>query len=85
LGGFCKRSSIQITVSNQLEVPVYYECKIKNDDYDIIVVLHEVWNAVVTGYILSKYFKVPSMASLQLPPFYNRKRYERIVKRLNGI
>jgi glycosyltransferase involved in cell wall biosynthesis len=82
LGGFCKRSSFRLWHPIQLEIPIHYECKIKNDDYSIIVVLHEVWNAVVTGYTLSKYFKVPSIALLQLPPFYNRRRYERIVNAL---
>ena len=82
LGGFCKRSSFRLQRPIRLEVPVHYECKIESNDYNIVVVLHEIWNAVVTGRVLSEYFETPSVVLLQLPPFYNQKRHERIINAL---
>jgi len=82
LGGFCKRSSFRLQRPIRFEVPVHYECKIESNDYNIVVVLHEIWNAVVTGRVLSEYFEIPSVVLLQLPPFYNQKRHERIINAL---
>jgi hypothetical protein len=51
--------------------------------YDAVVVLHEGWDAVYTGYKLTEYFNTPSMVLLQLPPFYGSKeRFLNIVKAL---
>jgi glycosyltransferase involved in cell wall biosynthesis len=51
--------------------------------YDAVVVLHEGWDAVDTGYKLAEYFNTPSMVLLQLPPFYGSKeRFLNIVKAL---
>jgi glycosyltransferase involved in cell wall biosynthesis len=51
--------------------------------YDAVVVLHEVWDAVYSGYILAKVFDVPAMVLLHDPPFYgSSKRFENILKAL---
>ena len=52
-------------------------------NYDATVVLHENWDAIYSGSVLSKLFNTPSMALLQLPPFYGSKeRFRNIVKAL---
>jgi len=52
-------------------------------DYDIVVVLHEYWAAVYSGYTLARLFNTPSVVMLQSPPFYGfKKRFENIVKAL---
>ena len=44
-------------------------------DYQAVVVLHEVWDAVYSGIVLAEHFNAPSAVLLQLPPFYgSRKR-----------
>jgi len=50
-------------------------------DYQAVVVLHEVWDAVYSGIVLAKHFNAPSAVLLQLPPFYrSRKRLLNILK-----
>lgn len=52
-------------------------------NYDATVVLHESWDAVYSGTVLSKLFNTPSIAFLQLPPFYGSKeRFQNILKAL---
>jgi len=50
-------------------------------DYDAVVVLHEVWDAVYSGRVLAELLDAPSAVLLQLPPFYDsRERFLDIVK-----
>ena len=50
-------------------------------DYDAIVVLHEVWDAVYSGIATKELFGAPSAIILQLPPFYgSRRRFLNIMK-----
>uniref|UniRef100_A0A7J2U4S9 Glycosyltransferase n=1 Tax=Ignisphaera aggregans TaxID=334771 RepID=A0A7J2U4S9_9CREN len=50
-------------------------------DYQAVVVLHEVWDAVYSGIVLAEHFNAPSAVLLQLPPFYgSRKRLLNILK-----
>ena len=52
-------------------------------DYDAIVVLHETWDAVYSGYVLAELFDASAMDLLQLPPFYgSSRRFENILKAL---
>ncbi len=51
--------------------------------YDAIVVLHEPWDAVYSGYVLAELFNAPAMVLLHDPPFYgSAKRFENILKAL---
>ncbi|MEM3960182.1 MAG: glycosyltransferase family 4 protein [Ignisphaera sp.] len=43
-------------------------------NYDGVVVLHEGFDSIYTGYFLGEYFKIPRIALLQLPPFYSSKK-----------
>uniref|UniRef100_A0A7J2U573 Glycosyltransferase n=1 Tax=Ignisphaera aggregans TaxID=334771 RepID=A0A7J2U573_9CREN len=93
-GGFSSRSSTLPFASDALKshiagslftsfVPKIVRIGVGMLDYDAIVVLHEAWDAVYSGYILAEVFDVPAMVLLQLPPFYGSlKRFENILKAL---
>jgi len=57
-----------------LITPSIASMKIGVDRYNAVVVLHEVWDAVYSGYILSSLFNTPNAVLLQLPPFYKSRR-----------
>lgn len=66
-----------------LLIPEIGSVHVSLGSYDAVVVLHEGWDAVYTGYKLAEYFNTPSMVLLQLPPFYGTKeRFLNIVKAL---
>ena len=66
-----------------LLIPGIGNIHVSPGSYDAVVVLHEGWDAVYTGYKLTEYFNTPSMVLLQLPPFYGSKeRFLNIVKAL---
>jgi hypothetical protein len=71
----------------ELVVPMVFPGIAKLDvglsNYDATVVLHEDWDAVYSGTVLSKLFNTPSMVLLQSPPLYGSKeRFRNIVKAL---
>jgi glycosyltransferase involved in cell wall biosynthesis len=64
-----------------LMVPSIARLEVGVTDYQAVVVLHEVWDAVYSGIVLAKHFNAPSAVLLQLPPFYrSRKRLLNILK-----
>jgi len=93
-GGFSSRSSTLHFASNALKslvarvlfipfVPKIIRIDVGMLDYDAIIVLHEPWDAVCSGYVLAEIFNAPAMVLLQLPPFYgSTKRFKNILKAL---
>lgn len=64
-----------------LITPSVAKIRVSGGNYDGVVVPHEVWDAVYTGMVLAEHFNAPSMALLQLPPFYGcRERFLNILK-----
>jgi glycosyltransferase involved in cell wall biosynthesis len=57
-----------------LAVPNMARANVGAMNYDAVVVLHEVWDAVLGGSILAELFDIPSAVLLQLPPFYGSQR-----------
>jgi glycosyltransferase involved in cell wall biosynthesis len=66
-----------------LLIPGIGSIHVSSGSYDAVVVLHEDWDAVYTGYKLAEFFNTPSIVLLHNPPFYGSKeRFLNIVKAL---
>jgi glycosyltransferase involved in cell wall biosynthesis len=66
-----------------LLIPGIGSIHVSPGSYDAVVVLHEDWDAVYTGYKLTEYFNASSIVLLHNPPFYGSKeRFLNIVKAL---
>ena len=66
-----------------LLTPMISRVHVSSGNYNAVIVLHEGWDAVYTGYNLAEYFNTPSMVLLHNPPFYGSKeRFFNILKAL---
>jgi glycosyltransferase involved in cell wall biosynthesis len=93
-GGFSSTPSALQSVSRVLKsriaemlfsllVPKIVHIDVGMLKYDAIVVLHEPWDTVYSGYVLTEVLDVPAMVLLHDPPFYgSTKRFENILKAL---
>ncbi|MCC5990187.1 MAG: hypothetical protein LM558_01580, partial [Thermosphaera sp.] len=64
-----------------ITIPGLVQMKVNAAQYEVVISLHEDWDAVHAGGVLAEYFNARSMVLLQLPPFYgSRKRLSNILK-----